>query len=350
MTRRMTRQSYENKVQARSERSARIYHTPYPNETVESIDWNAEEYKIIPNDPRWIFPSTIDIGASEWYQNLPQEEQIKIGMQRVAQIVKVGAQFEMGLNMGIFSANMNLKRNAKDVRFSHHEAVEESHHIMMFLQLLEHMEPEMRRLGIEEVNGGPDWFVKIAPVATLLSRKLPLGFWSLILTGEEPIDRLQRALRDYDDDLARKGITEGRIHPIVKKVMDVHIYEEAGHIGYANDYLRKHLEISEEEKEAGEDKVGTFNRSALALGTAALYNVFAKIIVVPSKSSRKAMGIPDDVAREVWFDSENGQKTWHSFFANALKQMDRRGLRDGDVKNKVGILACRLFNLEARES
>jgi hypothetical protein len=349
MPKRMSQESYEKRVQARSDKSARILNTPYPAETVNSIDWNAEEYKIIPNDPRWIMPPTVDIGADEWYQNLPQEEQIKIGMYRVAQIVKVGAQFEMALNMGIFSSNMNLKKNPIDIRYSHHEALEESEHIMMFLELLKQMEPELNRLGIDNVAGGPEWFINVAPMVTLVSRKLPLGFWSLVLSGEEPIDRLQRSLKDYDDNLEAQGITEGRIHPLVKKVMDVHIMEEAGHIGYANNYLGKRLEISSEDKEAGKDTVGAVNRSALALGTAALYNVFAKIIVVPSKQSQKDMGIPKEVAKRVWFESEYGQEAFHSFFKNALRRMDKDGLRDGEVKNRVGQAACRLFGLAPTE-
>lgn len=339
---------YEKKVRGRNAASARKYNNPFPVETVESIDWDAPEFAIIPKDPRWILPKGFDVGATDWYQNLSQEEQIKIGMARIAEVITVGAQFEMALNMGIFASNMDPKMNYEDRRYSTHEAVEEGHHILMFHELVHRMEPEMKRLGIE-VNGIPPWLIAAAPAVTLVSRKLPLGFWTVVLTGEEPIDRLQRSLRDYDRALEQDGITEGRIHPLVRKVMDVHIEEEARHIGYASEYLGKTLKITRADKEAGNNRVSKIERGLLAATTPLLYKTFANVILRPSKQSQKAMGIPAEVAKQVWWDSESGQETFHSLFKNALRRADRDGLRDGEVKSRIGRIAWRCLGLEASE-
>jgi hypothetical protein len=338
-----TMSRYEKMVQVRSEASARKYNNPYPVEKVEFIDWDNPEYAITPNDPRWILPPTIDIGASEWYRKLPEEEQIKIGMYRIAQIIQIGAQFEMALNMGIFSDNMNPRKNAEDVRYSHHEAVEEGHHIMMFLEFLKRMKPTLKEMGVKEVNGAPAWFVAAAPLVTIISRKLPVGFWTVVLTGEEPIDRMQRSLRDYDRSLEKQGREEGRIHPLVRKVMDVHIEEEARHISYAGGYLGKTLEISKEDKESGKVKVGKFGRAVLAATTPLLYDSFAKIILRPSKQSQEDMGIPKDVAKATWWESDQGQEAYHNLFRNAVRRADRDGLRDGEAKSTIGRVAWRLF-------
>ena len=340
-------QGYDKKVHVRSEASARKYNNPYPVETIDSINWDDPEYAITPDDPRWILPKEFDLGATEWYQNLPQQEQIRIGMARIAQVITVGAQFEMALNMGIFSNTMNPNMNFEERRYSTHEAVEEGHHILMFHELVRRMEPEMKRLNIE-VNGTPAWFVAAAPVATLVSRKLPLGFWTVVLTGEEPIDRLQRSLRDHDRNLEREGTDEGRIHPLVRKVMDVHIEEEARHIGYASDFLGRTLKITQEDKKSGNDRLNKIERGLLAAATPLVYKTFANLILRPSKQSQKAMGIPRNVAKEVWWDSENGQRTFHDLFKNALRRADRDGLRDGEVKSTIGRIAWRRLGLESK--
>ncbi len=341
-----SQQRYLKKVSVRSNTSASRINLPYPvdRDKVNFIDWDAREYQITPNDPRWVLPPNFDIGATEWYQNLPQQEQIKVGMGRIAQVITVGAQFEMALNMGIFSMNMDPELQFEDKRYSMHEATEENEHIMMFQELVRRMEPEMKRLGVE-IDGGPAWFVAAAPTVTLISRKFPLGFWQVVLTGEEPIDRIQRSLRDYDRDLEKQGIEEGRIHPLVRKIMDVHIEEEAGHIGYANDRLERSLKVTKKDKEAGKDRVGKIQRGLLAAATPLLYKTFADIILVPSKKSQKSMGIPREVAKEVWWGSEEAKKTYHSLFKNALRRADKDGLRNGEVKNTIGSVAWRALGL-----
>jgi len=84
MARRRSRQSYENKLRGHIDASARKINLPYPTKEVSSIDWDNPEYAITPNDPRWILPPTIDVGASKWYQEeLTEQEQIKVQSRHV---------------------------------------------------------------------------------------------------------------------------------------------------------------------------------------------------------------------------------------------------------------------------
>lgn len=66
------------------------------------IDWDAPEMAVVPDDPRWILSYDVDpIGRHPWYQALPQDKQIAIGMWRQANVAKVGLQFESILIRGL---------------------------------------------------------------------------------------------------------------------------------------------------------------------------------------------------------------------------------------------------------
>ena len=56
-------------------------------------------------------------------------------------------------------------------------------------------------------------------------------FFFGVLTGEEPIDHLQKS-----------ALREGKsLHPLVDEVIAIHVAEEARHIAFADKFLRKHM-------------------------------------------------------------------------------------------------------------
>jgi hypothetical protein len=53
------------------------------------------------------------------------------------------------------------------------------------------------------------------------------------------------------------------------------------------------------------------------------------IIMVPCKADREAMGIPDQVAKEIWWDSAAGEKRLRDMFGDVRMLADELGIRRG---------------------
>ncbi len=65
----------------------------------------------------------------------------------------------------------------------------------------------------------------------LVAGPMPIAFFIGVLAGEEPIDHTQK-------NVLREGTS---LHPIMERVMAIHVAEEARHISFAHEYLRKRL-------------------------------------------------------------------------------------------------------------
>lgn len=326
---RLDKEEYDEKVHRWSKKSAEVYNNPYPVKTVNFIDWDSPEFAVVPDDERWILPPTFDIGASQWYQDLPRERQIEIGMYRYANVAKVGSEFEEALISGIALRNQLLPSHSEEKRYSTHEAEEEQRHILMFNEMA-------NRIG-SKPHGAPDWFRNISPLVGVVARKMPVGFWAVVLAGEEPIDYTQRQLID----MGRKGTD---IHPMLEKVMKVHVAEEARHIGFADRFQRQNI-----------DKLTPLQKKLFAAALPLVLRLAANAILKPSKQAQQDMGIPDSVVDEVWWNSETGRKNRQDLFINTGKRADALGLRNGDPKtgapaNKIGKFAWKLARLNPEEA
>ena len=207
---------YVDMLTTLSEGSVRRNFNPYTD-----IDWDSPEFAVIDNDERWILPGTDPFGRHPWYQSQTIERQIEIGMWRQANVAKVGLHFESILIRGLMEYAFWTPNGSPEYRYCLHEAVEECNHTMMFQEMV-------NRIGVD-VPGMPRLLKWIQPVIPLVAGPLPIPFWFGILAGEEPIDHTQK-------NVLREGKT---LHPIMERVMAIHVAEEARHISFAHEYLRK---------------------------------------------------------------------------------------------------------------
>jgi len=302
------RTDYDKRTHRWSEASARKYNNPYPNEIVEFIDWDDPEYEVTPNDPRWILPENFDLGAHPWYQSLPEEEKIRIGMYRYAQVARVGSEFEEGLISGIAFRNIWLPSDSEEKRYSTHEAEEEERHILMFDGLV-------KQIGVKP-KGAPEWFRNSLYLAPPVAKLAPVAFWAIVLGGEEPIDTIQRELLNQ----AKQG---AEIHPLLHRVMQVHVEEEARHIGFANKFLEENIK-----------KLNPIQRKTFSSSIGKIHEILANVIIRPSAESLREMGVPKQVADEVWWNSDSGQKAYQSLFTRAQRRYEKLGMKFEVNENK----------------
>ena len=275
-------QTYEEKLQTLSEGSVRLSFNAF-----KDIPWDDPAYAVVPDDDRWILPTVDPLGGHEWYQSLPRERQIEIGMARMANIAKVGWQFENVLIKGVMEYLMDVPNGSPEFRYLMHEVTEETHHIQMFQELV-------NRIGAD-VPGGALWFRAVQSVLPVFGRLLPEVFFTGVLAGEEPIDHLQKQILRSGEDM----------HPLMVRIMQIHVAEEARHISFAHEYLAR--------------KVPTLSRPRKAL-LSVLYpvvmRVLCDVIATPTSAFVKQYDIPKHVIKDLYWDAPESEKLLRDLFAD----------------------------------
>jgi hypothetical protein len=183
------------------------------------VPWDAPSSRIDVEDPIWQLGTDHPLGASDWYAEQPPALRARIGLHFIVCAMQTGSEFENVLTRGLLTFAMALPAGAPEYRYVYHEAIEESQHTLMFHEFVS-------RCGLDP--GDPGLLVRLGrgPVIRL-ARRFPALFFLFVLGGEDPIDYVQRLL-----------LRSGRpVHPLLKRIMQIHITEEARHLCFARAYL-----------------------------------------------------------------------------------------------------------------
>jgi hypothetical protein len=266
-------------------------------EAFKDIAWDDPDLAVIPHDERWILTDADELGAHPWYKSLPKERQIEIGMYRMASVCKVGLQFEQLLIGGVMHYLMWAENGNPEFRYAMHEVTEETHHTQMFQEAVNRICPD--------VAGAPTGYKRVAPLLAWAGSAFPAAFFVGILAGEEPIDHLQKNI-----------LRSGGMHPLIDRIMQIHIAEEARHIGFAHQFLENHV-----------PQLGRLNKALLAAVFPVIMRMLCDVIMVPSKQALHDMGVPEDVAKEIWWDAPESRKTLRDMFSDVRMLADGLGLR-----------------------
>ncbi|GGK32555.1 AurF N-oxygenase family protein [Nocardia camponoti] len=262
------------------------------------IDWDAPELAIDRDDPRWVLSAELDpLGATAWYQGLPLERKIEIGRWRQANAAKVGLAFESILIRGMMQYAMALPNNSPEFRYCMHEMTEECNHIQMFQELV-------NRIG-DDVPGMRPLFKVMSPFIGVAGGYFYAILFIGILGGEEPIDHYQKALIRSDNDT----------QPTLRRIMQIHIAEEARHISFAHEFLRAHLE-----------KMNPVSTAVCGVAFPIAMRWLADELVKPPKSFARKFDIPDEVFAEAFWESPHSRHILSSFFGDVRALVEDLGL------------------------
>src|SRR5262245_28549002 len=190
-------------------------------EAHRDIDW---DIPLDPHDPRLALPAFHPIGGSAWYRELPEATRTALGLDWTCQTLRTGIAFEAVLSRGLLEFARTLPNGSPQYRYAMHEVIEESHHSMMFHELI-------RRAGADPIDL-PRLDRWLANCVVGLARWFPELFFLCVLGGEIFIDHDNRELLRSD------AATQ---HPLVRRIVQIHVIEEARHVCFANAYLREHL-------------------------------------------------------------------------------------------------------------
>jgi P-aminobenzoate N-oxygenase AurF len=183
---------------------------------VVDIDWDA------PLDPDKFYlpPKTVSLYGTPLWDAMTREQQIELSRQELVNTLSAGIWFENMLNQALLRKMMHQDPTTRATHYELTELGDETRHMIMFGKAIE-------RVGAKPVR--PRRYQRI------IINALPLAFrgsllWVAALIGEEIFDSLQRQMM-ADDDL----------QPMVQRLMRIHVTEEARHIQFARDGLRKRV-------------------------------------------------------------------------------------------------------------
>lgn len=258
--------SYNRLIDRLSVASVDKHYEPYID-----IAWDSEEMSIDPIDPRWALLPVDTLGAHPWYQTQPPEVRAQIGLWRVATAMKIGVQFENLLKRGLLAYAFKLPNESSEFRYAYHEVIEEGHHGMMFQEFV-------NRSGMP-IQGLTGVMRAIAPLVVPLGRWFPGLFFFFVLGGEDPIDHVQR------QTLARGA----ELHPLVERIIRIHVAEEARHLSFARHYLRRRI-----------PRLGWVRRQIIGIAIPIILGVMARMMLAPSREMIRHFKIPRSVVDEAY--------------------------------------------------
>jgi hypothetical protein len=196
-----------------------------------------------------------------------------------------------------------------------HESVEECNHSMMFQEMV-------NRIGLN-VPGMPRYLRWVSPLLPLAAGPLPNVFFFGVMAGELPIDYRQKDILREDRSL----------HPIVEKVMAIHVAEEAQHISFADEYLRKRV-----------PHLLRISRFWLSLYVPVSMRLLCQA-TVPPRSFFKEFDIPRSVRKEAFFDAADSRQTLRNMFGDV-----RMLCYDVGLMNPFALLMWRVCKIGGRPS
>jgi hypothetical protein len=258
------RESYEDLVRRLSRLSVTKHYDAYAD-----IAWDDPVNKIEADDPRWEAGDDHALGATDWYKSLPATQRSRIGLHLVACSMQTGLEFENILTRGLLGFAMRQPLAAPEVRYVYHEAIEESHHTLMFREFVVRTGLELGRRGA--------WKRGAVPHVIRLATRFPELFFMFVLGGEDPIDHVQRSLLRKD------------VHPLLRRIMQIHITEEARHLCFAREYLRRSI-----------PQLSLVRRQTIAIAAPIVLGAMAREMLDPPKVVARTYDIPRAVLREAY--------------------------------------------------
>ena len=260
-------ESYPRLVARLSAMSVKKAHDPYLD-----IAWDTAENRIEPDDARMRLWPGHALAQTAWYNGLTPAVQTRFGREFTAQVSKYTIGFEAILSRGLLTLAPHLRNGSAEYRYVMHEVVEEARHSMMFQELI-------NRIGADpRPPTGFDQFCddRIAN----WGREFPELFFFAVLAGEIFIDQQNRELLRQPKHV---------VHPIVRRVIQIHVTEEARHVCFAEQYLREHLPAC-----------NRLQREAMGWVIPVIFSEANRVIMQPDRRLAREFAIPKTALREAF--------------------------------------------------
>ncbi len=255
---------------------------------VVDIDWDA------PLDPDKFFlpPKTVSVYGTALWDSMTRAQQIELSRQELVNTLSAGIWFENILNQALLRKMMHQDPTANATHYELTELGDETRHMVMFGKAID-------RVGAKPVR--PKYYQRVIINALPFAFRGPM-LWVAALIGEEIFDSLQRQMMDDDE-----------LQPMIQRLMRIHVTEEARHIQFARDGLRKRIP---HRRRLPKFVVANIN------GVGGLFFRF----LFTNKVQYRRVGLDARAARQMARNSPYRQETQISGFAPLAAFLDEVGL------------------------
>lgn len=243
-------------------------------EAYRDIDWDAHEMRIDPDDPVFALPEEDSLGGTAWYRAQPAGARSRIGLQMSASFMYTGRLFEGILCRGLLRFAMAQPHRSLECRFAYHEVIEEAHHSLMFQEFVNRSGMPVPLVDAELLETG-DFIAE-------LGSSFPELLFFYALGGEDPIDFAQR-------DAIQRGVQQ---HPLLRRISQIHITEEARHTAFARAYLRVNV-----------PRLAPERRQELSILVPQMLGQMAAKMLEAPPAIVEGYDIPPDVVAEAYTDN-----------------------------------------------
>ncbi|AZG46892.1 AurF N-oxygenase family protein [Gordonia insulae] len=181
---------------------------------IVDLDWERD-----PEPDRYFLPpSVLSLAGTDLWDGLSTEQRIEVSRQEMANILSVGIWFENLLNRTLLARLMTADPASATTHYALTEMGDECRHMVMFGRAIEWAGARPFSMRLWERT-----------VMALLPQALRGSLlWVAALVGEEIFDALQREMLD-----------DPELQPLIARLMQVHVAEEARHIGFARDGIMR---------------------------------------------------------------------------------------------------------------
>jgi hypothetical protein len=186
---------------------------------------------------------------------------------------------------------------------------EECNHIQMFQELV-------NRIGLD-VPGMRPLFRLASPLIGVAGGYAHVILMIGILGGEEPIDH-------YHKQLLRSGAA---LPPLMQRVMEIHMAEEARHISFAAEFLKVHI-----------PRMNPAGQAICALAFPLAMRWLAGEIMTSPRELQREFGIPQDVWQEAFWHGDHARRVMASYFGDMRALAEDLGLMNRVTRKLWSIL------------
>ena len=136
----------------------------------------------------------------------------------------------------------------------------------------------MNRTGLP-IRGVPNGIRQTAQAIPALGIAFPELFFFFVLGGEDPIDYVQRRTLNAGNE----------VHPLLERIMRIHVAEEARHLSFARHYLRRRV-----------PELGPVRRRIIGIAIPMILYRMSKMMLGASRSMVREFRIPEPVLAEAY--------------------------------------------------
>ncbi|MEV7672632.1 diiron oxygenase [Streptomyces sp. NPDC007872] len=180
------------------------------------LDWDAPF-----EEGKWFWPpELVSLYGTPLWRRMSEEQRLGLSRHEAASLASLGIWFEIILMQLLARHIYDKPLTSHHVRYALTEIADECRHSMMFARLI-------RRGGTPEYPV-PRVHHNLARVLKTVSTTP--GSFAATLLGEEILDWMQRLT--FPDE---------RVQPLVRGVTRIHVVEEARHVRYAREELRRQM-------------------------------------------------------------------------------------------------------------